>query len=325
MIGNSQEYKLLRDIPLTDVSTVAEVQVKRHEHTFGLVTPQRTYYVEAPTRQIMQDWVNRIELTKAEAKRSLEEEDSNLTTTHSPETVPATHIDPPTPNASTTLPINISPSSPPSTNDPRFGSYTSSTTTDNSLLSSSVTSSQGTSDDSQGLGGSQLHQFESSTPTEHRTAKSSAASARSRDNSVGGYISSGNEGPSYFTTSHHPPPRLVRHHSEQIGSSSEEEDEDDFDREPVTPGPGSPMSPKTLHVGALPDPKKIILQGYLTKQGKRKTWRKRYFTLVSSRLMYTRSHMVGLFLIVRYNGRYKNLLRRTLKSKDRYQWVGYWT
>ncbi|KPV74007.1 uncharacterized protein RHOBADRAFT_45303 [Rhodotorula graminis WP1] len=39
------------------------------------------------------------------------------------------------------------------------------------------------------------------------------------------------------------------------------------------------------------DPNKVILSGYLTKQGKRKNWRKRWFVLQSGMLMYSKSHM----------------------------------
>lgn len=42
----------------------------------------------------------------------------------------------------------------------------------------------------------------------------------------------------------------------------------------------------------LRDPNRVIVQGYLMKQSnRRKTWRKRWFVLTASRLMYTRSHM----------------------------------
>ncbi|KAK4046899.1 hypothetical protein OIO90_006407 [Microbotryomycetes sp. JL221] len=39
------------------------------------------------------------------------------------------------------------------------------------------------------------------------------------------------------------------------------------------------------------DPNKVILSGYLMKQGKRKNWRKRWFVLLSGKLMYSKSHM----------------------------------
>jgi hypothetical protein len=60
----------------------------------------------------------------------------------------------------------------------------------------------------------------------------------------------------------------------------------------------SPMSPSggagdAMTPGGFVDPNKIILAGYLMKQGKRKNWRKRWFVLQSTRLMYSRSHMVS--------------------------------
>jgi hypothetical protein len=41
----------------------------------------------------------------------------------------------------------------------------------------------------------------------------------------------------------------------------------------------------------------VILAGYLMKQGKRKTWRKRWFVLMSGMLMYSKSHMVSYDLL----------------------------
>lgn len=52
---------------------------------------------------------------------------------------------------------------------------------------------------------------------------------------------------------------------------------------PPTPGVAS---------SGFTDPNRVILSGYLMKQGKRKTWRKRWFVLTSGMLMYSRSHMV---------------------------------
>lgn len=50
---------------------------------------------------------------------------------------------------------------------------------------------------------------------------------------------------------------------------------------------------RTTDVGVtgFGDPNQVILAGYLMKQGKRKNWRKRWFVLMSSRLVYSRSHM----------------------------------
>ncbi|CBQ67548.1 related to tandem ph domain-containing protein-2 (tapp2) [Sporisorium reilianum SRZ2] len=60
------------------------------------------------------------------------------------------------------------------------------------------------------------------------------------------------------------------------------------------------QQPSPLSISPLPptasdlirDPNKVITQGYLMKQsGRRKVWRKRWFVLTSSRLLYSRSHM----------------------------------
>nr|CDI51098.1 related to tandem ph domain-containing protein-2 (tapp2) [Melanopsichium pennsylvanicum 4] len=52
----------------------------------------------------------------------------------------------------------------------------------------------------------------------------------------------------------------------------------------------SPLSPSAGDLQR--DPNKVITQGYLMKQsGRRKVWRKRWFVLTPSRLLYSRSHM----------------------------------
>ena len=60
-------------------------------------------------------------------------------------------------------------------------------------------------------------------------------------------------------------------------------------------GQPSPLSISPLPPGGsdlIRDPNKVITQGYLMKQsGRRKVWRKRWFVLTSSRLLYSRSHM----------------------------------
>lgn len=69
-------------------------------------------------------------------------------------------------------------------------------------------------------------------------------------------------------------------------SSSEDEGEDDVSLcAPAVPAGGEPR-------GRTDDPTKVILSAYLTKMGKRKNWRKRWFVLTSESLMYSSSHMV---------------------------------
>ncbi|OAV87610.1 hypothetical protein PTTG_29362 [Puccinia triticina 1-1 BBBD Race 1] len=57
---NEKEYCLLRIIPLTDIHTCAEVEVKQYDNTFGIVTPARTYYVRARSRTERNQWTSRV-------------------------------------------------------------------------------------------------------------------------------------------------------------------------------------------------------------------------------------------------------------------------
>lgn len=115
-----------------------------------------------------------------------------------------------------------------------------------------------------------------------------------------------------------------------MSSSDEEDDDDDYDgnegadqamplpslsnQEPPTSAStvqsasGAPAGTSTQRASGQPqptqqpqnaapsellrDPNRVITQGYLMKQSnRRKQWRKRWFVLTASRLMYTRSHM----------------------------------
>jgi hypothetical protein len=63
----SAEYQLLRLLELSDVHSCTPVTLKRHENTFGLVSPVRTYYLQAKTPEEVQAWVQAIE----DARQSL--------------------------------------------------------------------------------------------------------------------------------------------------------------------------------------------------------------------------------------------------------------
>lgn len=63
----SAEYELLRLLELSDVHSCTPVTLKRHENTFGLISPVRTYYLQASTPDEVQQWVQAIE----EARQSL--------------------------------------------------------------------------------------------------------------------------------------------------------------------------------------------------------------------------------------------------------------
>ncbi|GLB40336.1 putative PH domain containing protein [Lyophyllum shimeji] len=94
---NSAEYQLLRLLELSDVHSCTQVTLKRHENTFGLVSPVRTFYLQASSPGELQEWV-----------RAIEEARQNLTATStqnsvsSPIPIPtptrrsASHLPPPT-------------------------------------------------------------------------------------------------------------------------------------------------------------------------------------------------------------------------------------
>ncbi|KJA14379.1 hypothetical protein HYPSUDRAFT_208763 [Hypholoma sublateritium FD-334 SS-4] len=58
---SSAEYQLLRLLELSDVHSCTQVNLKRHENTFGLISPVRTFYLQAATPQEVQNWVKAIE------------------------------------------------------------------------------------------------------------------------------------------------------------------------------------------------------------------------------------------------------------------------
>jgi hypothetical protein len=78
---------------------------------------------------------------------------------------------------------------------------------------------------------------------------------------------------------------------------------------PITSSESDEASPNTQRMMALssslgmppssspriggPDTSKVVLSGYITKMGKRRNWRKRWFLLNGEMLMYAGSHMVS--------------------------------
>ncbi|KAG8934759.1 hypothetical protein FRC01_000440 [Tulasnella sp. 417] len=61
----NKEYKLLRLLPLSEVHCVTPVTLKRHDHAFGIVTPARTYYVQADSAAEADSWVRALNEAKA--------------------------------------------------------------------------------------------------------------------------------------------------------------------------------------------------------------------------------------------------------------------
>ncbi|KAJ7364327.1 pleckstrin-like protein [Mycena albidolilacea] len=62
------EYQLLRLLDLSDVHSCTKVALKRHENTFGLVSPIRTFYLQAKNPGEVHDWVKAID----EARQALQ-------------------------------------------------------------------------------------------------------------------------------------------------------------------------------------------------------------------------------------------------------------
>ncbi|KAL4245933.1 hypothetical protein ABKN59_010001 [Abortiporus biennis] len=63
----SAEYKLLRLLDLSDIHSITPVELKKHANTFGIISPTRTFYLQAESPIDVQEWIKAI----TEAKTSL--------------------------------------------------------------------------------------------------------------------------------------------------------------------------------------------------------------------------------------------------------------
>jgi len=54
---DQSEYKLLRLLDLSEIHAITPCALKRHTYTFGLVSPSRTYYLQAGNQRELEDWV----------------------------------------------------------------------------------------------------------------------------------------------------------------------------------------------------------------------------------------------------------------------------
>lgn len=71
LLRRLQEYQILRKVAITDIHACARVEVKRRSNTFGIVTPKRTYYVEAPSPDRVDEWVSSINAARRSMRRQL--------------------------------------------------------------------------------------------------------------------------------------------------------------------------------------------------------------------------------------------------------------
>ncbi|KAG8954386.1 hypothetical protein FRC04_011712 [Tulasnella sp. 424] len=88
----NKEYKLLRLLPMSEVHSVTLVSLKRHDHSFGIVTPARTYYVQAESAAEAESWVRALNDAKARSGGAAQEGRRNV---------------PPTINIQRSTPMNI--------------------------------------------------------------------------------------------------------------------------------------------------------------------------------------------------------------------------
>ncbi|GAA5912174.1 uncharacterized protein JCM6883_000586 [Sporobolomyces salmoneus] len=391
MYKSDKEYRLLRLIPITEIHMAAPIGMKKHLHTFGIVTPRRTYYVKSESDREAHEWCQYIERARVDAKvrqtvgtveTPTEEDNSAMTPIghHSPAQTPTGYASPPISSSTLTsaIPIPNAQQQPyqHSTNsfDPHSYATTASTslTSPSVLASSSYTSTSSIGGQGQGYapqlstspqsnaqiltGESDLQQLSSDverlrlpgrqglTRTLSSGSESLAPPVGFSASSTGGYDSTS----SYDARASQPSPSPGGGGGGGIVSSSEDEDgfeayagpdwrtpgvaaaggkapkkqqhqqqqDSYFQQQPQQPIQSPPAPPSLAPVQqqlappAAPitqatdqrqgggggqrgfaDPNKVILAGYLMKQGKRKTWRKRWFVLMSGMLMYSKSHM----------------------------------
>lgn len=347
----------------------APIEMKKHLHTFGIVTPRRTYYVKAESEGEVQQWCQGIERARLDSKggrtaASLDTPtDENLRTPmgHSPAQTPTGYA---SPSSSSAIPIpNALDSYPSHSFQPHSYATTASTslTSASNLASSSFTSNSSSAQEyapqistspqsnaafphQSSPGESDLQQLSSEVqrlrlPSHVDPTRSMSSGSESLAPPVG--LSSSSYG-GYDSTSSYDASRASQPSpSPGIVSSSEDEDgfeaytgaqwstpgavdrnarrgrSDSYFQQAVQAQPPPPqlVAPSMLSppvggggggaIGGVEssqsqkqgqtgfaDPNKVILAGYLMKQGKRKTWRKRWFVLMSGMLMYSRSHMV---------------------------------
>ncbi|CAG8518483.1 14201_t:CDS:2, partial [Dentiscutata heterogama] len=67
---SEKEYELLKILDLNDIHAVAEVKVKNRSNVFGIVTPKRTFYVQAENKKGLDDWVDAINKVKKEVQEN---------------------------------------------------------------------------------------------------------------------------------------------------------------------------------------------------------------------------------------------------------------
>ncbi|KAL9940189.1 hypothetical protein V8E36_000894 [Tilletia maclaganii] len=275
---NEKEYQLLRFIDMSEVLTVAAVELKGKDYTFGIVTPSRTYYVNAGSRKEMQDWIDDLNAVKERTSQTYSTDSA------------ATEQQQQQPLASPQPLAALSPNlDGPGSGRAHPGSLAF-TQEDLSSLSSAPLTTPGIS------------------------TASSAQLGAGAGGGGGGILSSSDEGeqddddwdedeiadqamplpgPAFGLGSSLPTSQLSSSPSGYSASNSDSQHAQQQQQSQVTPQ-ALPLQQGGPKPGAslLINPNKVIMQGYLMKQSKaRKHWRKRWFVLSGSRLLYAKDHM----------------------------------
>ena len=321
-----QEYQLLRLIPVGEIHTCGPVELKKHQFTFGIVTPRRTYYVKASSDGELVSWCQAVDQAKEELRQG-----TSLTSIDTPrgsysqQRPQQSELNAAQSTSYTTTAIPIPPSTgPPSSRYEPLGVPTTaysvsptglapipnkpppaSTANDYDSAPANLAAGPRVPPNSF-VAPSALQQPAPPNGLELNTVDAGLTrlgAQQHRANSFGSAVSDSAR-PSSASQRQ---PSVDRSVAGLLGSSSEDEG-DEFDYEPElvgrtqtvnfgglpaperrpSHGPASPPAPGKSGFG---DPDKAILSGYLMKQGKRKNWRKRWFVLFSGRLTYSRSHM----------------------------------
>lgn len=383
---DSKEYKLLRQIPLLDIRTCAQVEVKKHDYVFGIVTKERTFYIQTSSTHERDEWVQAIntaikqakvmdqvqsespltedlgdsETPQARASPGLTTPQQQQQQHQSPTTQPIAIAGASSSRSSGHLATNSTKATAPVVPNSSFQPHSlASITTGSSGFSPGALSPQAVAGDipssytSQPSVGTQASSFGAGAPgappNSYALSPSEAfqqydlanvdatlqqiqgaqqvtpelpASADKQRQYSNSSVSDANDpasAPRWFGQAAAGVASPGRPLSPGGGSSSEDED-DELGEMPVTPISSSfHQDPDALSARAAfqrrfstgntaqsklkaqpgpaqmhhPESDKIILAGYLTKQGKRRNWRKRWFSLSNTSLSYSRSHMVN--------------------------------
>jgi hypothetical protein len=255
----------LRDIPLADVRTCAEVQIKRHDNVFGIVTPHRTYYMQAPSRSEMENWVHAIGAAKEEFQRLQREESSVASVDNGNNSRPHGQADPPSSTTYASRSIGIAiPGAlpPPGSHAPNLSPTEALSSSYSSNPTNPGTSPMGTPANALALGGIERDTSEMSRLSLSSDGGLVAVRHRRRSSDAG----------SFFMPTSASGGNIGQQRSPSPLASSTDDDEDFA--EPSTPGPLSlspqmgppPTSPRTEQRSGVPEADRVILSGYLAKQ-----------------------------------------------------------